>query len=462
MAILRWVGNAAATYDTWTITVANTWASGDTVTISLGRKDLIITLGASASTVVADIAAEIAAAINATSNASPGTGFNWNYGGQQFVEFTQVVATVDSAVVTLTAVNPGEPLGLVVTEVTAGTGTATEANSVVATGPNFLNDADNYLGGALPVDNDVLYFDRGSVSALYALDYFRANNIDLDVYITGDWTGSLGLPAIRAASGSVDTYEEYRSRYFQMRGGSKVLQVLPGLNGTSGNGGELFIDLQDQATCTVSILAARGRSTVAPTISICGTTASTALADMIIRAGNVLIEPDDAPTSASKYFVPGTLVIGERGRGLGSCVVTIGKNAALHLGGEIIQDGGTLTINAPTKSGSDVLSVKVAGGACYLSSIGDDSEIVVEEGAYLYPTGSGTIVDVFCRGVLDYRRGGSKAITTARFYKTASLFAGGGDVPLTQAEFIGCNPLKLNACELPDDRQVVWSSPATP
>lgn len=457
MAIKRWIGGAVAFADVWTITVAGTWASGDTVTISVGNKDLVITLGGAASTLVADIATEIKNAISAASNASPGTGFTWSHGGQQFREFTEFTATVLGAVVTITGVTAGVPIGLVVTEVTAGDGTATEANTVVATGPNHLDNADNYFGGVLPVDNDDLYIDTGAVSILYGLTYFRANNIDLNVYITGDWIGQLGLPAIRTITGG--EYAEYRQRYFQMRGGSKVLQVRPGVQGLTTQGA-LYIDLQDQSTCDVQILARRG-STTSPSVFLCGSDTTTGHPEMVISAGTVHIEPDDAPSATSKYFLPTNLRIGTPGSALSDCIVIIGKNARLSGGNAMFINGGTVLSYAPTKIGADEIIANVYGGSLELAAVGDEGNIESSLGSVVYLSGSGTVDQIKSRGTLDFRRGtGTKIVTDLKVYAGSSLYNPNGSG--TGAHFVGCTLAQLAAHQLPPDRLLNWDTSATP
>lgn len=433
----------------WTITVAGTWASGDTVTISIGNKDLVITLGASASTVVADIATEIKNAINAANNSAPGTGFTWSHGGQQFREFTEVAATVLGAVVTVTATTAGVPIGLVVTEVTAGDGTATEANATVATGPYHLNNADNYLGGVLPVDNDDLYFDTGAVSALYALTYFRANNIDLNVYITGDWTGQLGLGPIRTITAG--DYAEYRQRYFQVRGGSKVFQVLPGVSGSTSQGA-LYVDLQDQATCTVSILARRGAASSVPTVFLAGSDAASAINALVITAGTIYIEPDDAPTDASKYFWPSDLTIGTGASAASDVIVYLGKNTRLAKGVSLIVNGGTVTSYAATLDGADNIPVTINGGTVELAAAGDEHEIEVALGSTLHLSGAGAVSKIFGRGAVDFRRGvGAKTCTDVKLYGGASYYC---PHKTNVVQLVGCSIGQLAAFQGPADIQL--------
>src|SRR5688500_12401783 len=155
MANKRWVGFAAAVADVWTLTLANTWAAADIARVTIGNKDLLVTTG---SGVLADIATAIAAAYN-SAVAYSSAGFTSNVGGQQFPEFVEGAAVANGVTVVITASSAGIPIGLTAGETTAGTGTLVAVNTIPATGPNFLDNPDNYLGGVLPIDNDHLFVD---------------------------------------------------------------------------------------------------------------------------------------------------------------------------------------------------------------------------------------------------------------------------------------------------------------
>lgn len=458
MAVKRWIGGAVAVADVWTITVANTWASGDTVTISVGNKDLVITLGASASTLVADIATQIANAINAADNTTAGTGFTWSHGGQQFREFTEFSAAAVGAVVTITALTAGVPIGLVVTEVTAGDGTATEANTVPATGPNHLDNADNWLGGSLPVDNDDVYFDTGNVSVFYGLTYFRANAIDVNMYVTNDWLGQLGLGPVR--TNDAGDYGEYRQRYFQVRGTAKVLQVLPGVNGSTSQG-SLYIDLQDQASCAVSILARRGQVATVPSVFLAGSSTSSAMSsETVITAGTVSIEPDDAPTTAGNEFWPSDLTIGTGASGSTDCIVYIGAKTRLAEGITLTVNGGTVVSYSPTLEGAEEIDVVVNGGSLELAAQGDEHIVTVAPGATLFLSGYGSVTRIFGRGIVDFRRGtGLKTCTDVKLYGGSSYY---GPYKTNVLQLVGCNIGQLSAFQGPSDLQLDLTVDATP
>lgn len=464
MAICRWVGLAVAIVDKWTITVAGTWASGDTVTISIGNKDLVITLGASASTVVADIATEIANAINASVN-TPGTGFTWSHAGQQFPEFQEIGSTgavAVGAVVTITSTIAGVPIGLVVTEVTAGDGTATEANTQAATGPEHLDNADNYQGGVLPADNDTLYFDNGNVSAKYGLTYFRTNSIDLNVIIKDDWLGQLGLPVIRE-SFSV-TYAEYRQRYFQMRGTLKNLSIIGGVSGAT-NQGNLWIDCQDQQLTSIQVKSRRGAGGTTPKIFIAGSDASNEHADFVVMSGCVSIEPDDAQTNSSKYFKATTWLIGSESTGDSDCVVYIGANTRLSAGTVLSIGGGTVITEAATKASGTDIRVKIIGGSLELKSAGTEGEISIDLGATLFvsPLVAGGTIDLLTvKGTLDCRRTNiGKLATALKIYGGASYYDPDGSFGGV-IDFVECDISQLAGYQFPTNRQLDFSAAATP
>lgn len=449
MANKQFTGGAVAVRDTWTITVAGTWASADSVDIQIGNKNLIVTMGASASTAVGDIAAEIANAINGLDNATPGTGFTWNYGGQEFPEFQEVAATVNGAVVTVRAIadRAGVPIGLTVTETTAGDGTATESNTVPATGPEFLDNADNYADGSLPADDDTLYFNTGAVSAKYGLTYFRANSIDLNVIITNDWSGQLGLAAYNVAGG----YHEYRQRYFQFRGGSKTLSVEPGLLAQS-NVGNLWIDLQDQAGVIVNVSANRGSSVNTPTIYLAGAHASTLTNELDVVRGAVSIEPDEAGTDASKYAAFGEIRIGTVNGAESDAAVWIGGNARLSSGTLEIH-GGTVTTAAPTNTST---ATNVRGGRLRLISSGTHGAFDVGAGAVLDVIAACTLgaVELFA-GTLDTRNGTGVGTFTAAVtaHAGASIYDPAKRFPSTYG--LTCQISELSAIDLGPDRILV-------
>lgn len=405
MAVCRWVGGAPVVVQQTTITIANTWATSDWVQVTIGTKDLRVTVGSAFT--VSDVAAALAAAINA---ADATTGLVGNEtrsaGGQEIPAFVGLSASANLGVVTVTGLADGTPFTMTASESTAGTGTATAAVATAATGPNHLSNVDNYAAGAVPVDNDDLYFDNGAVDALYDLDYFRTNNIDLNVYITNDWTGQLGLPIVNEAG-----YPEYRTRYFQFRGGSKVFKVSAGYNGNV-SAGNIYVDFSDQASVSIYIQAARNADASSPSIYLAGSDATTALTLLHITAtsGSVSVEPDDAATGSTKYFMVNELIVGILNESAVAPVVYLGKNARLPKANDFIVNSGITYCESGTDDGVDSVNFVLAGGLLYIG--GPSKQYAsgsIASGATLFPVGDGgqTVTNYFTvnGGTVDCRRG---------------------------------------------------------
>lgn len=454
MSNIRWVGGAVATKQVSTLTVANTWAAADTAVVTIGNKDLRITIGTAVT--VTDVAAEIAASINAASVSSPtpGAGYSRNIGGQEIPEFVEVIATALVGVVTVTAVNPGIPFTLTASETTAGTGTLTAATPTAATGPNWLSNPDNYAGGALPVDNDVLYFDQGSTDCLYDLGYFRTNAIDLDIYISNDWTGQLGLPPYNVSGG----YPEYRQRYFYGRVNAKTVEIIPGLNGNI-TAGAVYLDFQSSTTNNLTIRCGRtGGST--PSIFVAGVVAGTTR----VMAGAVAFEPDDSGVGAGSYFATAALIVGVPNGSASDCYCYFGRNANLATGTSIAKflSGTSITRNQ-FGDGINDNEIEVRGGVLQLE---DDStnaypRIDVYDGAILYPAGKATITLLRCYGgTVDFRRGSSlNVVTASKIYAGSTVWEKAGTA-IQEMDLVGCSPNDCNLNMAPNRKWTFTSTAA--
>lgn len=167
MATRRYLGHAAGVKQVDTITIANTWAQNDTVTLTIDNIDVVITIGTLVTT--AQVATTIKQAFNGETLTDTSASYTPNSGIQTVGQFTEMVATVSSNVVTLTAVTAGKPFTLSVTETTAGDGTATEATTVTAAGKYHFSAQDNWSANTVPVDTDTIVFDLGSVGPAYGL-----------------------------------------------------------------------------------------------------------------------------------------------------------------------------------------------------------------------------------------------------------------------------------------------------
>lgn len=161
MATPGFIGNATPTYDTWTGTVANTWATGDTATIThtSSGKTLVVTIGANVTT--AQVATTIKQAFQSETFTDTTASCVPAGGGTVIPEFAEWTASVSGSVVTITADTAGVSIGsLSMSETTAGSGTFTGSHSVTASGPNWFTNTTNWSTGSVPVSTDDVTFDR--------------------------------------------------------------------------------------------------------------------------------------------------------------------------------------------------------------------------------------------------------------------------------------------------------------
>lgn len=256
-----WIGNAHAVKQISTITVANTWAAGDTATITINDKDLVITCG-STTTTTATVASAISEAWNAgsrldgTSSSSNATS---NFGGQEFGEFREMVASVSGSVVTLVATKAGVPITIAVTESTAGTGTATGATATTATGPNHWDNGDNWrkqsdgTTATVPTNDDTVVFRDGNVPCKYGLPN---NSKEVTIQVWKSYEGEVGLPAVNRDNGTGYEYSEYRQRYVRLDDAGTGTNIAHRFGlGTSGNGCTLFNLHHKTLKCTPVVYA---------------------------------------------------------------------------------------------------------------------------------------------------------------------------------------------------------------
>lgn len=210
MATIRNKNRAKQVTQVGTVTVANTWAQGDTVTLTIDGIDAVVTIGTLVTT--DQVATTIKQAFNGetltdtSASCSPTIAQG---GAVNIPQFAELTATVTSSVVTLTGATEGKPVTISVTESTAGSGTATYSGTVTATGASHFSNADNWDSGTVPVDDDAIVFDEGSKSFLYDLSpAIQPASVD----VTAGYTGKIGL-AETNADDSAATYKEYRTKY---------------------------------------------------------------------------------------------------------------------------------------------------------------------------------------------------------------------------------------------------------
>lgn len=224
-ATREWVAQAGDMPQIDSITVAGTWAAGDTGSITIGNSTLTVTCG-SDTTTTSVIATVIKEAINATTIDSNLVGAEQRTAaGQLLGEFRDVVASIDtgnsSRVLVRSKVagvpfydvaDVAAPFTLSASETTAGSGTLTAASVQVATGKNWWNKATNWSGGVVPANGDTIVVANSSVPIMYGMpktaDLLAPAALDIDQ----SFTGRLGLPIYNAIG-----YAEYRERTPDLR-----------------------------------------------------------------------------------------------------------------------------------------------------------------------------------------------------------------------------------------------------
>lgn len=365
MATERWLARALNGAQTDTLVIGGTWIAGETITLTINQRSLVITIGATVSTTA------IALAIKEIWNGDTRTGdATSTETGNNVPEFAEVAASVSSSTVTLVGARKGVPYTLS-SSTTSVSGTVAHATPTAATGLNFWDNTANWSGGALPVSTDTVYFDQSSESVQYNLAH--AAVIPAAVYVLPSFTGDIGLPQTNAGG----QYAEYRGQYLQW--GPAVLQVGAG----SGPGsGRLKFD--------------SGTSVCAITVFNTGTPAESNLPALIWKgthASNSLVVRDGSVGAAVFGGETATLatVTVEGGD------VTLGSGVTLS--GAILVYGGTLRIASAIAG-----SLTIYGGAVTIEGTGSVAQLTVRGGTCTYNM-SGTLSGatiVSGTGVLDF------------------------------------------------------------
>ena len=212
MATVTNISAAADIPDVYTITVGGTWADADTPTISCGNRAVVITIGSTTAANTDLIAAEIKAILDAnTRRDGAASDCSWSHGAREYGEFREIQdVKVSGSVVTIEG-TPGIPITITATD-NSTSGTLSVSNTQPATGKYFFDNADNWDTGSVPVDNDAIVFNAGSLGVRYGMP----SSLDpASVTCTAEFQGSdrwIGLPIINRMDVNYPYYE-YRQRF---------------------------------------------------------------------------------------------------------------------------------------------------------------------------------------------------------------------------------------------------------
>lgn len=303
MATNRWLGHAAATYYTVTLTVAST-TSGHTFITTINGKSITYTAGAAETTTT------IATGIQALLAASV------------IPEFTEISWTSAAAVVTGT----GRIIGRSHTVTKSGTGTY-NLSETQATGPSFADNTANWSLGTLPGAGDSVLIDGGP-DILYGLNGLSAAAYTIFEVKASFGRGRIGLPYRNTSAGTSNSYVEYRTRYWPM-----ATAVPVEIGEGDGDGPiRVNIDITTAADVTVWKTGQREDPTV-PCVNLKGA-----------GSGTVSVIDGDVGLAADDNTAAITVTTGTHGAG----ILTVGPGATVttlnHRGGEVLNYGATPTV----------------------------------------------------------------------------------------------------------------------
>lgn len=352
MATLRWLGASLPVADVWRVVVAGTWATNDTVTLTVGYRSIVVTVGATTTT--ASIASSLVAAWNGSAYSGDATFSATGNNVPEFAEATAVIGSTTSTV-NVTMNTSGVPLGFSCTK-SSTSGTVTVTNPTVATGPNYWSDSKNWSTGSAPVDGDTVYIDNNATDILYGLAQSAVQ--PAAVYIGQSYTGSIGLPETNANGG----YQEYRKTYLEL--GPATLVVGRG----AGNGsGRIKINTGTDV-CAATVENTGSSLDTLPALLLKGTNASNSL---VMNGGSVgvAVFGGEAATLATVKLSGGALTTGSGATLSGTLTVTGGSwlvnsnVATLNVFGGTVQTAGTAAVGAATVEGG-VLAHYSTGDLC--------------------------------------------------------------------------------------------------
>ena len=419
MATRVWLGGAVPSIEEKTFQFVAPFLAEETITVTIGSKSLVLTLG-TGQVDVDEIASDVTDMINGS--ALNGTESRTAV-GTDVPEFYGVEAATDGVdTVTVTGPTSYRPIAITMTtDSVSGTINTTTVTS--ATGPNSANNATNWSGGAVPVDDDDIVFDhRASASCLYHLDQL-ATVTPASITIDG-FRYAIGLADVNTDTPS-KSHDEYLDTYLQLCAAGDSTETKVYINSPQSE--RIRLNTQDgQATILVESTGARSGSEIASLMWL-GTHASNAIT---IRKGEVGIAIGNGQSATVA-----TLTLDEGGMAI------CGDGATLTT---VNNYGGRITAQ------SNVTTLSQTGGACWFKSgVGTAATLGTANirGGTLYYESSGTLTTLTVNkgGRLDCRNDPS-----ARTFTNVNLYAGSefhdpdGSVTATNGfDLVQCSPTEV-------------------
>ena len=198
------VNNAAATKQQYAITMTGTFVAGETITITMNSKTLVVTIGTLVT--LTQVATTVKEAWQSSTFTDTTASCVPQGGGTSIGEMSTMTATSSAGVVTILGDTAGVPHTISSASDTSASGTATLTTIVTATGPKFADNVLNWLDGSLPVDGDDIII-NGPFQVLYGFAAF--SGVQPASITIGERCGAttqIGLPFVNSAG-----YNEYRT-----------------------------------------------------------------------------------------------------------------------------------------------------------------------------------------------------------------------------------------------------------
>lgn len=357
-------GGAVAIKQVTTVSVADTWATSDTATLTINGRDLTVTIGSSVTTT--DVATLLKEAVNSSIPSDPNASISPTDKARGISEFSDIEATSSAAVLSLTAKTAGIPFTVSVSEVTVGDGTlGAPVEATAATGPFHWDNADNWGEGNVPIDGDDVVFDGHSGKAKYGIDQNGVTPASID--IREGYQGEIGLPEMNTDTTGFE-YPEYRQTELKIGDSADATNMAVTVD--SSNSGPIRFDFNTgQVTLDVHNTGP-AQDDGTPNVTLKGSHAANAVN---VNRGSVGIAylPGDAATVA-------TLQVGFVENPAGDATVVVGTGVTLttvNQSGGVMQTDSAATTLSQTNGDSTLLSgahttLNIDGGACHYRSTG--------------------------------------------------------------------------------------------
>lgn len=351
MANTRWLGRAVSQAHIVTFTLTGTWAANDTATLTIGGVSLTLTTDG---TTIEEVVDGLVAMVNGANLVASETR---NAVGSDHAVWDGITASKSGTdTLVLTADDEGVPFTVTGTETTAGSGAVNSpTTSQAATGPNDVNNADNWSEGSVPSTGDDAYVGDTDVSLLYSLDQLSGNTLT-SFTVAANFTGDIGLP-----KENEDGYTEYREDYLQIDCTTVRIGV-----GDGGGTGRIKIDAGSVQT-TLEVLSTGGEEDAGIGAVVWKGTHASNVVD--VKGGSVSIAPygGETATVATLRVSGGALVYVSEGTSL-----TTGQNVNSTVQLQVdcttlTQDGAATTFVTDTAA---VTTYNLYGGIGYYNSSG--------------------------------------------------------------------------------------------